>query len=162
MRMARVLRLFLPLLLVLLPVRGQEDEDPGDLFAPRPEIPRAKRELIQRYIEATNVLGYYDQVVRDVVEKYRQHFPQVELKFWQEFQSFHTEPTDLYKRLLPVYAKHFSESDLRECLVFFESPAGRKYTAVLPLVGKDIGGATRAFEEDLNRRIFQQLRNSGY
>ena len=135
---------------------GEEEAAPSD------GIGRGKRELIMRYIEATNVLGFYDQVVRDVVDKYRQHFPQVEAQFWSEFKAYHTEPTDLYKRLIPIYAKHFSESDLRDALAFFESPAGRKYTAILPQIGRDIGGAAKAFEEGLNKNIFQQLRNSGY
>lgn len=141
-------------------VRAQDLEE--EEAVPSDGLGRGKRELIMRYIEATNVLGFYDQVVRDVVDKYRQHFPQVEAQFWSEFKAYHTEPTDLYKRLIPIYAKHFSESDLRDALAFFESPAGRKYTAILPQIGRDIGGVAKTFEENLNKNIFQQLRNSGY
>jgi Uncharacterized protein conserved in bacteria (DUF2059) len=144
--------------LALIAPLAQDEEEAG----PADGIGRAKRELILRYIDATNVLGYYDQVVRDVVDKYRQHFPQVEAVFWTEFMAYHSEPTDLYRRLTPLYAKYFSESDLREVLVFLESPAGRKYTAVLPQIGRDTGAVARGFEESLHKNIFQQLRNSGY
>jgi uncharacterized protein len=137
--------------------QAEEDEETG-----LNGVSSAKLALIMRYIEASNTLGTYDQSVRGVVKQYEQIFPQVEPKFWQEFTSYHTDVTDLYKRLIPVYAKHFTESDLKDILVFLESPAGRKYTAVLPQVSLDVMKAAREFEIDLNKRIIQKLRDSGY
>jgi hypothetical protein len=145
-------------LLVMVRAQDLDDED----TAPADGLSNTKRALITRYIEATQILTYYDQVVSDVLDKYRKNFPAVEPAFWQEFKAYHTEPTDLYKRLVPIYAKHFSESDLREVLKFFESPSGRKYTAVLPMLGRETGTVVRKFEEQLNKDIIQQLRNSGY
>jgi uncharacterized protein len=135
-----------------------EDDDESGLNG----VSTAKLALIMRYIEATNTLGTYDQSVRGVLAQYEQRFPQVEPKFWTEFISFHTDATDLYKRLIPVYAKHFTESDLKDILAFMESPAGRKYTAVLPQLSLEVIKAAHAFELDLNKRIIQKLRDSGY
>lgn len=137
--------------------QAEEDEESG-----LSGISSAKLALIMRYIEASNTLGTYDQAVRSVVKQYEQRFPQVEPKFWQEFTSFHTDANDLYKRLIPVYAKHFTESDLKDILAFLESPAGRKYTAVLPQLSLEVVKAAHAFELDLNKRIIQRLRDSGY
>lgn len=135
-----------------------EDDDETGLNG----VSTAKLALIMRYIEASNTLGTYDQSVRGVVKQYEQRFPQVEPKFWTEFISFHTDATDLYKRLIPVYAKHFTESDLKDILAFMESPAGRKYTAVLPQLSLEVVKAAHEFELDLNKRIIQKLRDSGY
>ncbi len=137
--------------------QAEEDEETG-----LNGVSSVKLALIMRYIEASNTLGMYDQSVRGVLQQYEQRFPQVEPKFWQEFTSFHTEATDLYRRLIPVYAKHFTESDLKDILAFMESPAGRKYTAVLPQLSLEVVKAARDFELDLNKRIIQKLRDSGY
>jgi hypothetical protein len=165
MRIRRTHRILLASLLALtatlmVMVRAQDldDEDAASTDG----LSTTKRALITRYIEATQILGFYDQVVNDVLDKYRKNFPAVERAFWDEFKAFHIEPSDLYKRLVPIYAKNFSESDLRDVLKFFESPAGRKYTAVLPMLGRETGNVVRKFEEQLNKDIIQQLRNSGY
>ena len=36
------------------------------------------------------------------------------------------------KQLLPVFAKHFTQKELRDLTAFYESPLGRKAVAVMP------------------------------
>lgn len=57
---------------------------------------------------------------------------------------------DLVERLIPVYAQYYTESDLKELIVFYSSPVGRKHLQNTPiLVEKALGMASEYFKERL-------------
>jgi len=128
----------------------------------RPGVEPAKAELIERFLKVTSAFRFYDEIVDSVTGQYRKRFPQIQNDFWVEFRRNHTHPDDLFNQVVPIYAKYLSEEDLRNILVFFESPAGKKYTAVLPDLGREAGMAAVEFERDLNSRILKRLKESGY
>lgn len=121
-----------------------------------------KNEQIERFLRVTSAFRFYDEIVDGVTGQYQKRFPQIEKDFWVEFKKEHTHPDDLFNQVIPIYAKHLSTDDLKEILKFFESPAGKKYTAVLPDLGRETGRAALEFEKDLNSRILKRLKEAGY
>lgn len=147
-------------LAMLLQLRAQlfiEDDDD-----PYYGLGKEKAELVLRYMEVTSIHSYYHDVVESVIRRYQQMFPQIEPQFWREFKQFYTDPEDLLKILVPVYGKRLESGDLKSIIAFMESPAGRKYAAVLPSIGKEVAKEAAAFEENLNRKLLASLRDSGY
>lgn len=122
----------------------------------------AKSQLIERFLRITSAYTFYDDIVENVTGQYQKRFPQIEKDFWVEFKRDHTHPDDLFGQVIPIYAKYLTEEDLHEILKFFESPVGKKYTAILPDLGRDTGQAALEFERELNSRILRQLKEAGY
>ena len=121
-----------------------------------------KAALIDRFLRTTNAYSFYDTIVDQVCGAYQKRYPQIEKDFWTDFKKNHTRREDLFGQIIPIYAKHLSVEDLQAILAFFESPSGKKYTAVLGDLGKETGNAALDFEKDLNTRILKRLKEAGY
>jgi hypothetical protein len=139
---------------------------PGQERAAAPPSPSAidpeKLELIDRFLQVTNAYRFYDDIVGQVCGAYAKRFPQIEKDFWTDFRKNHTRREDLFNTVIPIYAKYLSTEDLRSILEFFESPAGKKYVAVLGDLGRETGMVALDFERDLNSRILKRLKEAGY
>jgi hypothetical protein len=65
-----------------------------------------------------------------------------------------------------IYARHFTEQELRDILVFYKSPAGSKALKVMPTVltdvSKQIAPRMQQMQTDLNTRIQTIMLKHGY
>lgn len=131
--------------------------------APAPAVVDEEKErLIYRYLEVTGALRFYPDLVEKIIAMYQKRYPQIEKDFWVDFKKNHTTRDDFFGRIVPIYARYYSAEDLKNILAFFESPAGKKYTAVLGDLAVEVGHAAQDFEKDLNSRILKRLKEAGY
>ena len=84
-----------------------------------------------------------------------------------EFERVVTDLSgDIMKDAPAIYARHFSEQELRAMLVFYRSPAGAKALKVMPAVltdvSKQIAPRMQQMQVDLNTRIETIMRKHGY
>ena len=98
-----------------------------------------KKELILKYIEATgakaNMQKTFDDIVNTAAEDKKANLRQA------------LNLDDILNELVPVYDQYFTAQDLKELIVFYESPIAKKLFKVEPLLLKDIMEKSRQYLE---------------
>jgi hypothetical protein len=63
----------------------------------------------------------------------------------------------LLDTIVPLYAKHFSKSELNALIDFYTSPAGKKLAEKQPLILQESMMAGAAWGERIGREVMQRL-----
>lgn len=123
-----------------------------------------------RLIEALGGKDLILQYVRQnigLVKKFRPDIPADKMPLVErEIASAVTEkivaPGGLAEQLLPVFAKHFTQKELRDLTAFYESPLGRKAVAVMPATMRDAKDVAQRMAigmiPELNQRVTDVLK----
>jgi uncharacterized protein len=79
----------------------------------------------------------------------------------EQFGALFSDEQKLLDLYLPIYARHFSESELEELIRFYQTPIGQKAVRAMPAVVQESMQATQPwvqatiprFNEELRRRL---------
>lgn len=127
--------------------------------------PAARERDIRRFLAATQVVKREMDMLDLVVAGMKKQAPQIPEKTWEEVKAELKKvftPEMIIAVYVKIYARRFSDREMRQMVVFFESPAGRK------LVEQTPGIALEAFAEGAERgftiadKIQELLKSRGY
>jgi hypothetical protein len=146
------LRRLLPLLLV------------AALIAPAanglsPATPPAKEAKIRRVLQLTGSAQLGTQVINELLGSFKTAMPQVPAPFWNDVQK-EIRPDDFVNLVIPIYARHFSESDLDGLIAFYSSPLGQRVTHEMPASECVVAG--QEWGRKLSDQILARAKQKGY
>jgi uncharacterized protein len=102
----------------------------GVVAAPATE--RSVRELIV----ATGAENLGAQILKAVMPALRNALPNAPESFWNDFAK-DVRPEELVSLIIPVYQHNLTEDDIQSALAFYRSPAGRRLTAMQPVIAQE-------------------------
>jgi hypothetical protein len=84
----------------------------------------------------------------------------------KEFANLFSGPQSMLQELVPVYAKYFTQDDIRGMLAFYESPLGKKMVQTMPAVAQDSMAVGQRWAQTAMPRVMaalqQRLRAEGF
>ncbi len=119
-------------------------------------VDSGRRADILRLLQLTQAGAMGEQAVQYLFATYKQSMPQVKDELWQELKK-EISADELLQRLVPVYEKHFSASDIKELIRFYESPVGKKLTVTLPSVNQEALGIGQTWGSEIAVRVKRRL-----
>jgi hypothetical protein len=142
-------------------VRAQSD---GKEKAPA-AIKGERREDIKRLLDLMGVIEDEMKSLEPVFENFKRSFPNVPAPVWEDLKKeFKAEftPEMFLETYLPIFARRFSAAEVKELIKFYESPAGRKMVAALPIIREEayVVGFERG--QKIGQRLQERLRAKGY
>ncbi len=103
-------------------------------------ISDSKRELIERLLDANgareSMQNVFTQIIQRAPEEGRDDVRAL------------LRVDEVIEELIPVYAKYFTETDLRELIAFYKSPTGRKHLDSVPKIIEDTMKVTTKYFKD--------------
>jgi uncharacterized protein len=75
-----------------------------------------------------------------------------------EFAAAFSAPDGLVARLIPIYAKHFDQEEVRGLIAFYESELGRKTVGVMPRVMQESALVGQQWGAEIMPRVEKTLR----
>ncbi len=121
----------------------------------------AKQNDIKKLLLLTGSGKLGVQVMNQMIESFKKSFQEVPHEFWVEFMSEVNE-NELMDLCIPVYDKYFTHDDIKALINFYESPAGKKLTSVLPQVTRELITAGQEWGKHLGQKAIKKLKNRGY
>ncbi len=148
------LRRLLPLLLV------------AALIAPAanglsPATPPAKEAKIRKVLQLTGSAQLGAQVINQLLGSFKTAMPQVPAAFWSDVQK-EIRADDFVNLVIPIYARHFSDSDLDGLIAFYSSPLGQRVIHELPAVTSESVVAGQEWGRKLSAQILARAKQKGY
>ncbi|MCU0449461.1 MAG: DUF2059 domain-containing protein [Bernardetiaceae bacterium] len=103
-------------------------------------------------------------VIPQLLANFKSLNSKVPAEVWDELEKefANTSITDLQKLLVPVYRRHFSQSEIRQIIAFYETPAGKKMAEKAPLLQKDSYDVGSNWGKQLGEKVAERLKAKGY
>lgn len=65
---------------------------------------------------------------------------------------------ELYNQVVPLYARHFTQEDVKALTAFYRSPAGKKSLEVMPVLMGESAQAAQKIMQERAKRIVEQTK----
>lgn len=116
---------------------------------------------IKELISITGARDVTQQILNQSVDAMKSQFTQVPQKFWDEFRA-EVSADELINRLIPIYNKYFTEQDIKQLIVFYQTPLGKKLISVNPQVARDSLIVGQQYGKEVAQTAIQKLKDQGY
>lgn len=129
----------------------EADEAPEDVDIELPDLPSGDFGNIPQS-KAKLILGLLSvNGTREIMEKNKEEVLETLPVEQQEDLNILIDIDELISRMVPVYAKQFSESEIKAMYLFYDSPAGRKSRQQAPeILQQTMKESLKYFKEKLN------------
>ncbi len=141
------------------PCFAQESED-----APAKETVKLDpetRKLVKDVMDASQVKATLEKSVDTMIEQGKKAAganPNIPPEFWIEVEKeFRKKLPELVESMMPVYAEHFTKSELVALAEFYKSPAGKKFAEKQPEILQASMTAGAKWGEKIGREVMQRL-----
>lgn len=134
---------------------------PGGAPAVDPKAIIAARHVL----DLTGAAKIGNQIWPRMLELLKQSQRGIPDKAWDEidheFQSYFSSD-DFLNSIAEVYARHFSEDELKQLAVFYETPLGKRVVESLPAISQECMSIGATAGADAAQRALRRLQEKGY
>jgi uncharacterized protein len=120
-----------------------------------------KEKLIKEMLELSGAKKMALQTMEMMIGSFKKSMPTVENNFWDEFMK-EADNDELVNMIIPVYANHFTEKEVKELIAFYKTPIGKKLVEKLPLISQESFGIGEAWGKALSEKVVSKLKAAGY
>ena len=159
-------RLALTLLLLAAACAGARGQEPAGQAAE--EKRRDIRRLLQLNGSGQASVQIIEQMLPDMRNIFRGLFESLPVKSRELAVQIMEEETRrsftaerMVEELIPVYEKYLTAEEIKSFVTFYESPAGRKFVAVMPFIIRESSGAGERIAGEAIERIYKRFRAEG-
>lgn len=115
---------------------------------------------LQKLLNVSGSEASYKIAIDKMLGMLKQQKPDIPEEFWTEMDTEmkKSSMTELIDLLLPVYQKHLSLNDLKQIIIFYESPAGKKFAEKTPFILNDSMEAGKEWGMKLGQRVVDRIK----
>jgi hypothetical protein len=101
-------------------------------FLTRAQTSEFEKDII-KFLSINGSSATYDLAFEQMVTQFKKIRADAPEEIWKEvrIQIFDTEISVLNKMLIPIYMKHFTHSEIKALIEFYQSPIGKKVTGTI-------------------------------
>lgn len=117
-----------------------------------------KRQAIEKMLKATGMEETANQIMTQMITAFKNKSPEMPDEFWTRLLQ-QKDPHEFIERIIPVYNKCYTLEDLNAINAFYDSPAGRKVLANLPLITRECMKIGQDWAQEFGQRVSQQVQD---
>lgn len=130
------------------------------LLCAGPAMPQAgnaaKQQDIRKLMELTGATKIGQQIAAQMIPMFKQSNPQVPQKFWDDVMK-EFDAKSMIDLVVPIYDRHLTHDDVKGLIAFYQSPLGRKMTAVMPQIAQESMQAGQQWGMQIAQRVQKRL-----
>jgi uncharacterized protein len=134
--------------------------------APAPQPSTAALLLAKQIIDLKGVQKLFDPMVRGVVEKVKDQFMQTNFMWGKDLnevaamleKDYAPRVSELVDQSARIYASHFTETELKNILTFYQSPLGQKMIAEEPKALDESMANAGNWGDSLSEEVINKMR----
>ncbi len=120
-----------------------------------------KEKLIKEMLNLSGSGKIARQSMELMVSSFKKQMPTVAGDFWDEFMK-EADTEELTNMIVPVYAKYYTESEIKELIAFYKTPIGKKMVENLTLITQESYSIGEAWGKALGEKVVNKLKAAGY
>jgi outer membrane lipoprotein-sorting protein len=127
------------------------------------ELDKEKEADIRHLLQLLAPSDKQNAEVASVFDLLRATMPNVPEKIWTEvITELGLNGNTFVQIYVPIYDWHYSATDIKELIKFYESPFGQKFRRNFELIEMEAAGRGASLGKELIERIREKLRTKGY
>lgn len=143
-----------PILLVLL-MAFSSAVSAQDTAAPA-QVDAEKAALIRQVLDMTRGLELGEEMAKTLASGRRQLYPHIDPAVFERLDA-KLNCRELDDDIVAIYARHFSESELRDMIAFYRSPTGQRLIQRTPAIMRESAATAQAWAMDKVDELFREL-----
>ena len=142
---------------------AQESAAPAaaPVAAAAPASSEEKLADIRKLIVLTGGEELGKQMIVDIVDAFKENYPNVPQEFWDEFLNGN-DAQKLIESNIAVYDKYLSGDEIKDIIKFYETPSGKKLIEVLPAISQESYASGEEWGYALGKKVRDRLIEKGY
>jgi len=97
------------------------------------------------------------QMMNQMMDSFKSSYSKVNDTFWEDFKK-EIKAEDITNMIIPIYDKHYTESDIDQLIAFYNSPIGKKMIATMPQVMQESMIAGQAWGKQISEKVIAKLK----
>jgi hypothetical protein len=126
-----------------------------------PAIDPQKEKDVRKLLELSGAAKLGVQVMDQMLTQMRRLHPDVPPDFWDAFKK-EANADELTNLVVPIYANHFTDDEIKELIKFYESPIGQKLVREQPPMMRESMQVGQQWGFQLGQKIAKRLKEKGY
>ena len=122
---------------------------------------QTKNDDILRLLRISGTSEIAVQTMEAMIPQFQQLVPDIPDIFWVKFRE-NLNIDDLLIACIPTYDRYFTHDEIRQLIIFHESPLGRRLAEVTPLLNQEVMIIGQRWGEQLGQNIVYELIREGY
>jgi hypothetical protein len=122
---------------------------------------QTKDEDILKLLRVSGSDKLADQMMNAMIPQFKQLVPSIPDAFWVIFRE-KLDVDDLVYACVPAYSKYYTHNEIKQLIMFYESPIGKKMVEVTPLLMQETMAIGQKWGEKLGQDIVNELIKEGY
>ncbi|WP_442588805.1 DUF2059 domain-containing protein [Pedobacter sp. AW31-3R] len=119
---------------------------------------------LEEMLQVSGAEESFKASIDQMIAMYKQQKPEVPAELWELFgNEFKKDVSkDLMAMLLPIYQKHLTENELKDIIIFYRSPAGKKLAQKNPLIVQESMQAGQQWGMKIGQEFANKLKEKGF
>lgn len=119
---------------------------------------------LQKMFKVSGSEAAYATAIEQMIPLFRKQYPDIDAEIWSEFEKefANTSLSDLIEMLVPVYQKHYTQSELKQIIKFYKTPIGKKLAATTPQIMKESMEVGQKWGAKIGKDFIQKMKEKGY
>lgn len=118
-------------------------------------------EDVEHLVRMTGAAAAGEAIADALLEQLPPAFPDAPPEFWVELAK-QFRPAEFVALVVPIYAKHFNQAEIRQLIAFNETAIGKKTNDVMPVVEFETMKAADEWGTAIGAGVVADLRKAGY
>lgn len=115
---------------------------------------------IRRLLAITGSRSMVNDMKATMMEQFKQASPSLPPAMFDEMLA-EMKAEDLEEAIIPIYLKHFTASDIKQLIAFYQSPFGKKVTRAMPQIIQESNQAGISWGQGVIEKIATKWHNEG-
>jgi hypothetical protein len=99
------------------------------------------------------------QIMNQMISTFKTSHSAINDEFWEELKK-EVKAEDFENMILPIYDKYYSESDIDQLIVFYNSPIGKKMISTMPQVMQESMTAGQKLGKEIAEKFIAKLKEN--
>lgn len=121
----------------------------------------SKSKKINQLLELTGSAKMGIQIMDQMINTFKSSHSTVNEQFWEDFKK-EVKIDDINTIIIPIYDKYYTENDIDQLIVFYNSPIGKKMISTMPQVMQESIAAGQKIGKEIGEKVITQLKEKGY
>lgn len=117
----------------------------------------SKTEKIKQLLELSGSGKMGIQIMDQMISSFKSSNSKMNEEFWEDFKK-EIKAEDFENMILPIYDKYYSESDIDQLIVFYNSPIGKKMISTMPQVMQESMAAGQKLGKEITEKFLAKLK----
>jgi len=117
----------------------------------------SKSQKINQLLELTGSGKMAIQMMNQMMNNFKTNHSKASEEFWEDFKK-EVKAEDLTNMIIPIYDKHYTESDIDQLITFYNSPIGKKMISTMPQVMQESMIAGQAWGKQISEKIQAKIK----